>query len=1026
MKRLLCTAILGTCISFTAFSQENQPQSWFVPNQGQWNNSVFYKADILSGHSWFMQNSIRYVFYNSDQLETIHESAHHAATNKERHDIEQGKVNCYAYDVQFMNANPAPFIFGTSPAAHKSNYFLGNDESKWKGNLPNYNFLTYDEIYPGIDAVFSGKGGNLKYDLVVSAGSNVNSIVLNYSGLKNISLRNGTLVLDAGFMNITEAIPVAYQNINGVRTEVNCEFVLNGTQVKFRFPNGYDRNYELVIDPVVIASTYSGSTVTTYGHSATFDDAGNIYSAGRVFGAGFPATVGAYDLTFAGSVDMGISQYNPTGTTLQYCTYIGGSADEYAHSMFVHNNELYVYGSAQSTDYPTTGGCYDASHNGGYDIVVTHLNSTGSALLGSTYVGGTSNDGYNSINTHYGDTFRGEIIVDANGNALVASFSSSSDFPATSGAYDQTHAGAQDGVALKLSSNMGTLMWATYLGGAGNDGAYGIRLNSTGQVYVCGTSGSSGNDFPITVGTYQTTFQGGSHDGFLLELDANGSALVASTLFGTSGLDHAYFLDIDYDDDVYIYGEAQGGAPVTSGVFSVAGSPNFIAKFNPALTSLLMSTVVGGGLNTAAVAPSAFMVDICKNIYFAGFGAGGSWPVTSNAIYSTTAIGSCYLGTLSPNATSHLFGSFYGGNHVDGGTSRFDPSGIIYHAVCQGGAGFPTSPGAWNAGTNPPGWDVCVFKIDFEQMGVQAAAAPSPNASGCAPFTVNFQNNSNGVQYIWDFGDGSPLDNTTAPSHIYTQTGTYTVMLIAIDSASCNISDTSYLTINVLSAISTFLGSDTAFCPPGSITLDAGISGATYQWSTGATSQTIQATQTGSYWVTVTLGACSATDTIVVNQFSFSSANGAVEICPGTNIILNAGNPGSTYVWSNGATTQTISVSNAGVYWVQITHANCVETDTIYVTEGGGGSVMIPNVFTPNGDGINDYYDVGTPSADLYRMEIYDRWGVMVFMSTDPVHKWDGMYNKDRATEGVYYYILHYINCASEEVHDTGFLHLER
>lgn len=183
-----------------------------------------------------MPNSIRYVFYNSDQLETIHESAHYAATNKERHDIEQGKVNCYAYDVQFMNANPAPFIFGTSPAAHKSNYFLGNDESKWKGNLPNYNFLTYDEIYPGIDAVFSGKGGNLKYDLVVSAGSNVNSIVLNYYGLKNISLRNGTLVLDAGFMNITEAIPVAYQNINGVRTEVNCEFVLNGTQVKFRFP----------------------------------------------------------------------------------------------------------------------------------------------------------------------------------------------------------------------------------------------------------------------------------------------------------------------------------------------------------------------------------------------------------------------------------------------------------------------------------------------------------------------------------------------------------------------------------------------------------------------------------------------------------------------------------------------------------------------------------------------------------------------------------------------------------------------
>jgi gliding motility-associated-like protein len=251
-------------------------------------------------------------------------------------------------------------------------------------------------------------------------------------------------------------------------------------------------------------------------------------------------------------------------------------------------------------------------------------------------------------------------------------------------------------------------------------------------------------------------------------------------------------------------------------------------------------------------------------------------------------------------------------------------------------------------------------------------------------------------------------------------------MLIAIDSASCNISDTSYVTINVLSTISTFLGNDTAFCPPGSITLDAGISGATYQWNTGATTQTIQATQTGSYWVTVTLGTCSATDTIDVDLFTFNAGGGSAEICPGSPILLNAGNPGSTYLWSNGATSQGISVSTAGIYWVQITHANCVETDTFYVTEGGGGAVMIPNVFTPNGDGVNDFYDIGTPAADLYRMEIYDRWGVMVFMSTDPAHKWDGVYNKDAATEGVYYYIIHYVNCASEEVHETGFLHLKR
>ncbi|HTF04116.1 MAG TPA: gliding motility-associated C-terminal domain-containing protein [Bacteroidia bacterium] len=1003
-----------------------QAQTVFTPNAGQWNNQVFYKADIHSGHVFFEQNKLMYAFYSKQDLDRIHEEAHHAKSAAQQRKIEQQKVRCYAYEVSFPGANAAPLITGADRTSYNSNYFLGNDPQKWAPNVANYRNLTYHELYPGVDVRFSSPAGQLKYDFIVAAGTDPSAISMQYSGLKAITMRDGNLILDAGFMEITEAIPYAYQEIEGVRTEIRCEFILDGNVVRFVFPNGYDARYNIVIDPVVIASTYSGGTVTTYGHSATYDNAGQIYSAGRVFGAGFPATAGAYDLTFAGSVDLGISQYNPTGTTLQYCTYIGGTADEYAHSMFVHNNELYIYGSAMSTDYPTTGGAYDGSHNGGYDIIVTHLNSTGSALIGSTYIGGTANDGFNAINTHYGDTFRGEIIVDASGNALVASFSSSTDFPATAGAYDLTNAGAQDGVVLKLSPNMGSLMWATYLGGSGNDGAFGVRINSTGQVYVCGATGSSANDFPITVGTYQTTYQGGTYDGFLLQLDANGTALGASTLFGTSGLDEAFFLDIDYDDDVYIYGEARGGAPVTPGVYSMPGSAMMVAKFNPALTTLMMCTVIGDGTTTSTIAPSAFMVDVCKNIYLAGFGAFSGWPVTANAIYGTSAIGSCYLATLSPGATALLFGSFYGGNHVDGGTSRFDPSGIIYHAVCQGGSGFPTTPGAWNAGVGAPSWDVCVFKIDFEQMGVQATAVPNPNASGCAPFLVNFQNTSTGITYIWDFGDGSPLDTSTAPSHTFDSTGTYTVMLVAIDSASCNISDTAYITISVLSQISTFLGPDTSFCPPGTVTLDAGISGASYVWSTGDTTQTVSVNQTGNYWVTVTLGSCSATDTMSVQTFQFNPASGDALVCQGLSVDLTANNPGSTYEWSTGATTQTITVNTSGMYWVEMTHGNCVTTDTIILDYTIGGDVMPPNVFTPNGDGVNDFYDVGDPAADLFRLEIYDRWGVMVFLSTDPVHKWDGMYNKDEAVDGVYYWILHYVDCAGEPGTQTGFVHLIR
>lgn len=1001
-------------------------QTVFTPNAGQWNPLVLYKADVVSGHVFFEQNKLVYAFYNTQDLDRIHEEAHHATSTKEQHKAEQQRVQCYAYEVSFPGSNAAPLISGGDEATYKSNFFLGKDPQKWASNVSNFRNLTYTGLYAGVDVRFTSDKGQLKYDFIVDAGTDPSAISMKYHGLKNLTLRDGHLILDAGFMEISEAIPYAYQEMNGVRTTVRCEFTLDGEMVRFRFPDGYDARYNVVIDPVVIASTYSGATVTTYGHSATYDDLGNIYSAGRVFGAGFPTTVGAYDVSFSGSVDLGITKYNPTGSAQLYCTYIGGTSDEYAHSMFVHNDELYIYGSAASSDYPTTAGAYDASQNGNYDIVVTHLNSTGSALVGSTYVGGSMNDGYNAINTHYGDTFRGEIIVDGSGNALVASFSSSADFPATAGAYDLTHAGLQDGVVLKLNSTMSTLMWATYLGGSGNDGAFGVRINSTGMVYVCGATGSSANDFPITVGTYQTTFQGGTYDGFLLELDANGTTLAASTLFGTNGLDEAYFLDIDYDDDVYIYGEARGGAPVTAGVYSVPNSAMFVAQFNPALTTLDMCTVIGDGTLTSTIAPSAFMVDICKNIYLSGFGAFNGWPVTANAIYPNSSIGSCYLATLSPGATSLLFGSFYGGGHVDGGTSRFDPSGIIYHAVCQGGSGFPTTPGAWNSGTNAPAWDVCVFKIDFEQMGVQAAAVPNPTASGCAPFLVQFQNSSTGVTYVWDFGDGSPTDTSTAPSHIFDSTGTYTVMLVATDSSSCNIHDTAYITINVLSAIAAFLGPDTAFCPPGTVLLDAGIANATYLWNTGATTQTISATQSGQYWVTVTLGACSATDTMNVQTFTFNPSSGNVSVCPGTSAQLSTNNAGTIYEWNTGATTPSITVTDAGIYWVEMTYGNCTQTDSFMVDYAVGGTVAPPNVFTPNADGVNDFYDVGNPAADLFRLEIYDRWGVQVFLSTDPVHKWDGMYNKDQAVDGVYYWILHYVDCTGEEGTETGFVHLIR
>lgn len=1018
-------ALFSITLFSTALMASPKSPIHFEENKGQWPAPVLFKSDIPSGHIFLERNSLLFSFYSAADLDRIHEATHDSHSRNEQRQLEQQRVRCFAYRVSFAGGTGTALVNGDTKLEQYSNYFIGNKSENWAGHVANYRQVRYESLYKGIGMAFYGNEMHPEYDLIVQPGADVSQIDMQYEGIQNMQLQDGKLVLDLGFMQITEAAPIAYQFIDRAKVPVACRFTLKNNSVSFEFPEGYNHNYELIIDPVIVASTYSGSTMTTYGHSATFDAQGNIYSGGRCFGTGYPVTVGAYDLSFAGSVDIAISKYNPTGTNLIYATYIGGTVDEYAHSMFAQNDELYIYGSAASSDYPTTAGAFDATFNGGsYDIVVTHLNSSGSALLGSTYIGGTASDGNNAIYTHYGDPYRGEIIVDAAGNALIASFTSSPDFPASPGAYDVSHNGAQDGCVIKLPPNMSTLSWATFLGGTGNDATFGLRLSAGGDVFVCGATTS--NDFPITVGTYQTTYQGGTLDAFVSCLSGSGAALNASTYFGTADLDEAFFMDIDYDGDVYIYGEARGGAPVTAGVYSVPNSKMFVSKLNPALSTVLVSTVIGDGASTT-LAPSAFMVDVCKNIYLAGFGATPSFPVTSDAFYANTGIGNCYLAALAPNMTSLLFGTFYGANHVDGGTSRFDPSGIVYHAVCQGGAGFPTQSNAWDTGISPPGWDVCVFKIDFEQTGVQAAAAPAPSSSGCAPFAVNFTNTSTGVDYIWDFGDGSPTDTSTAPSHTFIATGVYTVMLIAIDSSTCNIADTSYVTITVLNQISTFLGNDTAFCPPGTVLLDAGISGATYSWSTGASSQTINVNSPGTYWVTVSLGSnCTATDSLEVSVFTFNGIGPDQEICPGSVVTLSGTTPGVDYEWSTGATSSSIEVSQAGIYWVEMTYGNCVASDTMVLDYSAGGEIFPPNVFTPNSDGVNDFYDVGNPAADLFEVRIYDRWGVEVFYSNDPSFKWDGKFNDKKCPDAVYYWIANYMDCTGKEAEDHGFVHLIR
>ena len=715
----------------------------------------------------------------------------------------------HAWKMHFEGALDAE-VLGDKKAKHYYNYFLGNDQSKWASNVGIYEAVTYDDIYAGIDIRCYNRASNFKYDFILDPGANPSTIDLRFEGLDGLVVVDGKLVMHTAIGDFKEMAPYSYQLKNEKLVEVPCEYVVNGDHVSFHFPDGYDEAYKLIIDPELIAATLSGTNGDdNYGHTATFDLSGIIYTGAISFGVGYPATTGAYDENYNGGggwgTDIAVSKLTADGTDLLWASYLGGGEGDYPHSLVANDyGEVFVYGSTTATDFPTTTGAYQEDHNGDADIVVTHFNSDGSDLIGSTYIGGTMSDGRNMYAINYGDTYRGEIILDESSRPLIASFTSSEDFPTSVNAYQSDLSGGQDAVVFRMNSLLTNLEACTMLGSSENDSGYGVRVVASGDIYFAGMAGAS--NFPLTVGAYQTEFLGGGDewsgeaDGFVAILNSSCTSLEASTLLGTTMADQIFFLDLDSDENVFVYGQGGVDIPIVGDVFSVPDSRQFITKFNHDLSEIMLSTQIGAGGGDAGFTdfvPIAFLVDHCNNIYISGHGAstwgGNELPLTGDALYDGTNGEAFYLAVLNEDLEDLEFGTMYTSNHVDGGTSRFDKNGTVYQAVCSGGD-FATTADAW-APNQSTGWDIGVFKIDFDVSGVNSAITGS-DVNGCAPFEVTFENFSTGDIFLWDFGDGSNSDEYE-PSHIYEEPGNYTVSLIASDSLTCNLADTSYFDIQI-------------------------------------------------------------------------------------------------------------------------------------------------------------------------------------------------------------------------------------
>jgi len=501
----------------------------FRPNQGQWGDGFSHLVYLKKYEAFLTERGLVIGMSPADALNEHHEAAHEGIEPENKPEVPH-----FSYSIIYNDINFDAAIGEVEPSEMYRNYFLG-DQSNWVSRVHDFKSITKQDIYPGIDLVYKvDKKSNLEFDYILEPGADPSLISWSYKGV-NPQISDGKIIYNTPYGLVEEVIPEAFQIINGRKVSVDVDFQKDGKACSFELAE-YDPDYELVIDPVIVASTLTGTVGNdNYGHGATYDEEGNIYSFGRSFGTGLPTGDGVVQPDFGGGgTDVALNKFNPTGTDQIFATYIGGSGEDLPHSAITNLfGQCFVFGSTGSTDFPTTPGAIQTEHAGEIDIFISRISEDGTEMIGSTLIGGSGTDGRNLVSFGY-DAFRGELSLDQEGNVYVASATGSDDFPATPGTYSTELDGNSDGVVAKVAPSLSAAYWITTIGGAEDDVAYGVRVKDNGDVVVAGST--VGDSFETTPGVYQEVAEagGGFQNGFVAILNNSGSSLVASTFASTS------------------------------------------------------------------------------------------------------------------------------------------------------------------------------------------------------------------------------------------------------------------------------------------------------------------------------------------------------------------------------------------------------------------------------------------------------------------------------------------------------------
>ena len=743
MRKFLTTIFLvGLVFTASAFAGSptmqpaNNKSEFFIENKGQWDSEVLYLARIGGMHYWITKSG---VVYDVFKIEINHQEFLENGEPNPEFGLPKSHIG-HIFSGKFVDANKE---IGNKPNFMNEayyNYFIGNDESKWQSYVKLYGEVTIENIYDNIDVRYYFDEGSVRYDYIVKPNGNPNDIRIAFEGQDGLRINeNGELEFTTNVGTIEHNKLYAYQNSGTSNQKIECKFIDLGNNTIGLSVGNYDASKELIIDPIVFAS-YIGSSSYDYSHSVTIDGEGCAIITGYTYTSNYPTTTGAYDTSLSG-YDAFVSKFNSTGSGLVFSTFLGGTSSEYGYGGIDTdpNNYVYVVLVTYSSNFPVTSGCYDNSYNGSYDLAVVKLNPSGSALSYSTFLGGSSSE----------YPYAG-IRVDENGYAYVSGYTSSSNYPTTSGCYDNSYS-STDVFVTKLNTTGSALSYSTYLGGTSSDYGYGIDIDANGNAYVTGYTYSS--NFPTTSGCYDNSYN--STDIFVTKFNSTGSSLSYSTYLGGTSSDYAYGIAVSTDGKAYVTGYTySSNYPTVSGCYDTyySSSNGIITALNAAGSALYKSTFIGYYGTQYLL---GIDLDDFDEVYITGYTSSSGWPTTFDA-YRPSSSGSydAVVAKLSGDLTTLVYSTYLGGSSTDYGgyynygsfnAGRFATTGYTYSY------NFPVTPGCYDASMYGS-QDAYVAVFSFEPPAELYYESVSPTAiCGGEAITTTFTKENNfkdGNQFI--------------------------------------------------------------------------------------------------------------------------------------------------------------------------------------------------------------------------------------------------------------------------------------